>query len=61
MGIEGNGFLMYSKISAGSRGVYEVGGAVRGTASDLGGVETNSQSSESVGEGDDPEASSVGS
>ncbi len=41
--------------------MYEVGGTVRGMASDMDGVETKSQSSESVGEGEDPEVSSIGS
>jgi hypothetical protein len=41
--------------------VYEAGGTVRGTASDLDGVETNSQSSESVGDGEGIEIASAGS
>ena len=57
IGIEGNGFLLYSDICTGSLGVYE--GCV--TFSDLGGVETSSQSSESVGDGDGPENSTAGS
>jgi hypothetical protein len=61
VGIEGKGFWLYSKTWAGSLGVYEACGTVRGTASDLGGMETNSQSSESVGDGEGTEISSAGS
>lgn len=61
VGIEGNGFLLYSDMRAGSLGVYEACGTVLGTVSELGGVETNSQSSERVGDGEEAGGSSVGS
>jgi hypothetical protein len=40
--------------------VYEACGTLRGTASDFDGAETNSQSSESVGDGEGIKLSSVG-
>ena len=51
-GIEGSGFLLYSLIWSGSLG------AEKARFADLGDVDTSSQSSESVGDGDDgPECS----